>query len=64
MRLRSCHTVPVWDDGGRLHVAQIDEDRPDLADCVIGWVNLAQIELAPGHTRTFLMVYNRREGDS
>jgi hypothetical protein len=59
MLLRSCHTVPVWNDGGRVHIAGIDEVRPDLSESVIGWANLAEIELAPGHIRTFLMVYEQ-----
>jgi hypothetical protein len=58
MRLRSCHTVPIWDDDGRVHIAGIDEERPDLAEYVIGWANLAEIELVPGLLRTFLMVYD------
>lgn len=62
MRIRSVHTVPVWNDGGRPHVAALDEIRPDLEDKVIGWANLAVIDLGRDFReapRTFILVYTK-----
>jgi hypothetical protein len=61
MRIQAVHTVPVWENAGQRRIAQIDECRPDLEPYVIGWCNLAVIELIPGEVRTFLLVYRSED---
>ena len=60
MRIQAVHTVPVWNDHGTIHIAGIDEERPDLEDHVVGWCNRAVIDLE-GELRTFILIYRRED---
>lgn len=62
LHMRRVHTVPVWSDGVHTHIAGIDEVRPDLEDYVIGWANIAEIDIN-GQRRLFLLVYKSLDDD-
>ena len=51
--LLAIHTVPIWEDGGKVRVAGLEEVRKDLA--VVGWAELMDVEIF-GERRRFLLV--------